>query len=166
MWVGMGMYKQSWMTRVTHWPLYLSLSVLCIGLSTVVTLLNIHWHWDARFSQYLGLPLLHLISFPQALTYMLLLICVYRRLTHSRIFSMFINVGRMSLTAYLLESVFAHVIFYGHHGYYGQFSYAQQIPIVILISIVIMGFAQYWMYYFQRGPMEFLLHSYSGIPDE
>lgn len=157
--VGMGIYKQELLFRVQHWVMPMILCVICIGCSSVITLLNIHWQWNAHDTQFLGLPLLYVISFPQAVLYMLLLAVLCRHFSQATIFSFLTAVGKMSLTTYLLESLLANFIFTGSgFGWYGQFSYAQQLIAVIVIWSMILLFAHLWMQRFQRGPIETVLH--------
>lgn len=70
------------------------------------------------------------------------------------------DVGRMSLTNYIFQSVVCNLLFYSYGlGWYGQWSFAGTIPLigVLLVALVILSWC--WMRLFRFGPMEWLWRS-------
>lgn len=64
-----------------------------------------------------------------------------------------ISVGRMALTAYLLESLLALLILLGM-GWYARVGYAASLALVVGIWILIIAFCTVWLRRFAYGPME------------
>ncbi|GAB6930908.1 DUF418 domain-containing protein [Paenibacillus sp. JCM 10914] len=65
------------------------------------------------------------------------------------------NVGKMSLSCYVLQNVIASIIFYGWGlGLAGQLNSAAIIAVWLMISIIQIGTASLWLDRFKLGPME------------
>ena len=72
------------------------------------------------------------------------------------------NVGRMALTNYLLQTIIATSIFYGHGlGYFGQVSRVGQILIVLAIWALQIPLSSWWLKRFRFGPFEWLWRTLS-----
>jgi uncharacterized protein len=66
-------------------------------------------------------------------------------------------VGRMALTNYLMQSVIATTIFYGHGlGLFGRVDRAGQLALVVAIWAFELVASQLWLRYFAVGPVEWL----------
>lgn len=66
-------------------------------------------------------------------------------------------VGRMALSAYLLQSILGTLIFYGHGlGLFGQVPRVGQLAIVVVIWIVLLIACPWWLQHFRFGPAEWL----------
>jgi uncharacterized protein len=92
-----------------------------------------------------------------ALFYISLLSALIRTKTGHKILSQLAPLGRMSLTNYILQSLFCIIIFYGIGlGLFGKVSLA----IVYSIAIIILGlqihFSKYWLKNHKYGPLEWL----------
>ncbi|HZH98940.1 MAG TPA: DUF418 domain-containing protein [Fimbriimonadaceae bacterium] len=70
------------------------------------------------------------------------------------------NVGRVALSAYLLQSILATFLFYSWGlGWYGQLDHAGLLVVVLLIwGVAIIG-ANLWVKWFELGPVEWLWRS-------
>jgi uncharacterized protein len=70
--------------------------------------------------------------------------------------------GRMSLTTYLLQSVFLSLIFgpWGL-GLFRNVDYFVAVLISILVWLILVGFARIWLSRFSQGPFEVLLTGFS-----
>lgn len=69
-------------------------------------------------------------------------------------------VGRMALTNYLMQSVMATLIFYGHGlGLFARLGRAELLLIVLGIWSVQLLWSEPWLRYFRFGPMEWLWRS-------
>jgi len=67
----------------------------------------------------------------------------------------FVPAGRMSLTAYLLDTLFFSFFLYGYGlGFYQKTGPAQLIPMALLFYIMVFGFCHYWHRNFGMGPFE------------
>ena len=95
----------------------------------------------------------------------IMLICKHGLLT--KVTSGLANVGRMALTNYLLHTIIATTIFYGHGlGYFGQVSRVGQILIVSGIWAFQIPFSAWWLKRFQFGPFEWLWRSLSYMKQQ
>ena len=69
-------------------------------------------------------------------------------------------VGRMAFTNYLSQSLIAAFIFYGWGlGYFGQFSRAELVPIILGVWAFQLVVSPLWLAKFRFGPMEWLWRS-------
>jgi uncharacterized protein len=68
--------------------------------------------------------------------------------------------GRMALSCYLLESIIATLIFYGHGlGQFGRFERWQQFATVLAIWVFLLLFCKTWLGEYRYGPFEWLWRS-------
>lgn len=76
-----------------------------------------------------------------------------------------VAVGRMALTAYLMQSLLAFGFFFGFAAY-GQIGFAASMLLVLAIWIVIIAFCVVWLRRFSFGPMEWLwrIVTYLRVP--
>ena len=71
-------------------------------------------------------------------------------------------VGRTALTNYLLQTILATAIFYGHGlGLFGSVERVGQIGIVVAIWVVQLVVSPLWLRYYRFGPIEWLWRSLS-----
>jgi len=69
----------------------------------------------------------------------------------------FAAVGRTAFTNYLLQTVIATTIFYGHgFGLFGSVTRVEQLGIVIAIWVVQVVLSVMWLRYFRFGPVEWI----------
>ena len=72
--------------------------------------------------------------------------------------------GTASLTAYLLQNFLFTLIFYGFAmGLYAQLGAASVIGIAILVAIFSIAFTSFWRTKFKRGPLEYVLRSFTYL---
>lgn len=76
-----------------------------------------------------------------------------------------VNVGRMALTAYLLQSVLGFAFFFGT-GLYGDLGFATALLVVPVIWVVLLVVCTLWLRRFNYGPLEWVLRlwTYLRIP--
>jgi uncharacterized protein len=67
----------------------------------------------------------------------------------------FAAAGRISLTLYILQSVYANIIFI-YFGYYGQLTLTEILPRLIWFWVLQLLFAVLWLQKFKLGPVEWL----------
>ncbi|MEO1189051.1 MAG: DUF418 domain-containing protein [Pseudomonadota bacterium] len=72
--------------------------------------------------------------------------------------------GTASLTAYLLQNFLFTLIFYGFAmGLYARLGAASVIGIAILVAIFSIAFTSLWRMVFKRGPLEYVLRSFTYL---
>jgi len=86
---------------------------------------------------------------------------VFRRGWFPVLASLLADAGRMSLTNYLLQSIFANIIFMGWgFGFYGRTSVFQGIILSILIFTLQLFLSRWWMRRYKIGPAEAAVRSF------
>ncbi|WP_267162824.1 DUF418 domain-containing protein [Halovenus salina] len=76
-------------------------------------------------------------------------------------------VGRTAFSNYILQTLVATTIFYGHGlGQFGQVTRAEALGLVVVIWLVQIPLSVLWLRYFRFGPMEWLwrLVTYESVP--
>lgn len=72
------------------------------------------------------------------------------------------NVGRMSMTNYLFQSVLSTMIFYGYGGgLYGKVTAAQGTLLVFVVFLMQIAVSSIWLKKFRYGPMEWVWRSFT-----
>ena len=78
----------------------------------------------------------------------------------SRFYSIFVDVGRLALTNYLMQSVFLSIFFYGYGmGYFARIGHYKLYFLVAEVCVVQIVFSVFWLRYYYFGPAEWLLTS-------
>ncbi|WP_259367062.1 MULTISPECIES: DUF418 domain-containing protein [unclassified Colwellia] len=71
--------------------------------------------------------------------------------------AVFIPMGRMALTNYIMHSVILSSLFYGYAGgYFGEISRAPQMLLVFAIVVFQLLFSRWWLNHYAFGPLEWL----------
>ena len=167
--VGMALFKIGFFSAELSDQIYKR----CIGISFLglpILVYSVHQNfasaWSIErffFSQVYNYFASLLVSLGYASAIML--ICKYGLLT--KVTSGLANVGRMALTNYLLHTIIATTIFYGHGlGYFGQVSRAGQILIVCGIWAFQIPFSAWWLKRFRFGPFEWLWRTLSYMKQQ
>ncbi|HJN47412.1 MAG TPA: DUF418 domain-containing protein, partial [Acidobacteriota bacterium] len=167
--VGMALFKIGFFSAELSDRIYKR----CIGISFLglpILVYSVHQNfasaWSIErffFSQVYNYFASLLVSLGYASAIML--ICKYGLLT--KVTSGLANVGRMALTNYLLHTIIATTIFYGHGlGYFGQVSRAGQILIVCGIWAFQIPFSAWWLKRFRFGPFEWLWRTLSYMKQQ
>ncbi|MDP6687794.1 MAG: DUF418 domain-containing protein [Acidobacteriota bacterium] len=167
--VGMALFKIGFFSAELSNRIYKR----CIGISFLglpILVYSVHQNfasgWNMErffFSQVYNYFASLLVSLGYASVIML--ICKYGLLT--KVTSALANVGRMALTNYLLHTIIATTIFYGHGlGYFGQVSRVGQILIVCGIWAFQIPFSAWWLKRFRFGPFEWLWRTLSYMDQQ
>jgi len=74
----------------------------------------------------------------------------------------FANVGKMSLSNYLIQSIICSTLFYGYgFGWFMKVSYSNLILFVLVIYFLQIIFSSIWLRKFRFGPFEWILRSFT-----
>ncbi|KYG30556.1 DUF418 domain-containing protein [Alkalihalobacillus trypoxylicola] len=107
-------------------------------------------HWLGMLSA-LGANLL-------AMGYILFIAFIYQKMKYFPLFKGAANVGKLSLTNYLMQSVICTFIFYGYGlGLYGQLGVVYGIILGILVFSVQIVLSHYYLKKWKYGPFEYVL---------
>lgn len=159
MFVGAALMKSGWLTGSYSQHHYRKAALILIPLALCIqspgVIAAVLSDWDSQWSLYfvalfreMGAPL-------QAIGYLALWYgywSVIQRTWFSRSLS---AIGRMALSCYLLQTLICTFFFY-RLGFYQAFDRVTLLLIVPVIWLLIMLFSRVWLYYFARGPVEWL----------
>jgi len=158
--LGMALFKWGIMTNERSTGFYARL-VLAGGASGLALTLAGVWFiestdWAAGAALYWQ-QFYYWGSFLLAAAYVGLIMLFTRRFADGLVTGALAAVGRTAFSNYLLQTVIATSIFYGHGlGLFGQVSRAEALGIVAGIWAVQVALSVLWLRYFRFGPMEWL----------
>jgi uncharacterized protein len=91
------------------------------------------------------------------LVYISIIVFIFRKGYLKKITSAIAGTGRMALTNYLMQSVIATTLFFSYgFGLYGKINLWQGILLTLAIYVTEIIWSNYWLRYYQYGPMEWL----------
>jgi uncharacterized protein len=162
--IGMGLFKQGVFSAQRSSRFYWGLVLLgaLIGLPIIAYGVeqNESRNWALKYSFFFGSLYNYWGSVLVALGWVgaVMLLCQSKRgMPWTRPLA---AAGRMALTCYLLESILATFIFYGHGlGWFGYLERWQLYLVVVGIWIVLLVFSTLWLRRFRFGPFEWLWRS-------
>lgn len=162
--VGMGLFKSKVLTaerskafykKMIFWGFGLGLPLGVIGL-----IQNYKHDWSCEFSFFLGSQFNYLGSLPMALGYIGIVMLCCKTDWINVLEKWLAPVGRMALTNYLMQSIIATFIFYGHGlGLFGTAGRAEQWLYILPIWIFQILFSKWWLSRFKFGPFEWFWRS-------
>jgi uncharacterized protein len=158
--LGMALYKWGVITNERSTGFYRRL-VLAGGASGLALTLAGVWFieasdWAAGAALYWQ-QFFYWGSFLLAAAYIGLVMLFTRRWGGGRVTGALAAVGRTAFSNYLLQTVLATSIFYGHGlGLFGKVSRVEALGIVVAIWAVEIALSVLWLRYFRFGPMEWL----------
>lgn len=99
-----------------------------------------------------------------ALGYICAFAYAYTRFSESMMMRAFENVGKLSLTNYLLQTVICTFVFYGYGlGQFGKLGVLYSIVLGLVIFGVQCVLSYWYLKYFRRGPLEFILRMWTNF---
>ena len=162
--IGMALFKLGVLTADRSNAFYLVMLGFgfAIGFTLIVTGLNNHFAngWTLDYSRFIGSQFNYWGSVGVSLGYIALIMLIAKSGRFERVIQPFAAVGRMALSNYLLQSLIATFIFYGHGlGLFGQVDRVGQLLIVVAIWAVQLALSPIWLRYYRFGPAEWLWRS-------
>jgi len=168
--LGMALYKRGYFESRFSPNQYLTFGLLLLTGGLLLGWFRLHFQQISLqdFTRYVkNNPVPHDILFPierclTALGYTCLVIFFLAKGFMSRLWKAFSCVGQLSLTNYLMQTLFCTIFFYGYGmGYYGRLSQLQLYFIVAELIMVQIVFSVLWLKHFHYGPAEWLLRRLS-----
>jgi uncharacterized protein len=163
--VGMALYKLGVVTAKRTPRFYATMAVvgLIVGLSAAAygVQQNFVHDWDLAFSRFgSGFQFNYWGSLLVSGGYIGLVILWVQWGGLARLQAALAAVGRMALSNYLLHTLIATTIFYGHgFGLFGSVDRTGQLIIVLAIWACQLVWSPIWLHYFRFGPAEWLWRS-------
>ena len=165
--IGMALYRWGVPTGRRARGFYAGMTVLgfAIGLPVVGwgVIQNFAHNWTMEFSRFgLGAQANYWGSLFVSAGYIGLLMLLARSGALAWLQKALAAVGRTALSNYLLQTILATAIFYGHGlGLFGSVERVGQIGIVVAIWLVQLVVSPLWLRYYRFGPFEWLWRSLS-----
>ena len=165
--MGMALFRSGVLTGKRARRFYIGMVILglAIGLPVVSVgvIQNFAHNWTMEFSQFgLGAQANYWGSLFVSAAYIGLLMLFARSRALPWLQKSLAAVGRTALTNYLLQTILATAIFYGHGlGLFGSVERVGQFGIVVAIWVVQLVVSPLWLRYYRFGPFEWLWRSLS-----
>lgn len=159
--LGMALYRLRVLTGERSPLLYAWMAAAGIAVGGALIIIGVTRNsaagFNLEYSMFLGIQWNYWGSLALALGYAGAVLWICRRGWLTPVRKALAAVGRIALTAYLLQSVLAFFIFYGTGlGLHSQLSYPQLLAVVLLIWAAVLAFALTWTRLHRYGPMEWL----------
>ena len=161
--IGMALFKSGFLTGNSSTYVYILVAVT--GIAAGITM-NYFYHktqYNLRFDQYLftqkwKFSYYELRRVFQSLGYLSLLILLYKLVPFRKLMNIFVPVGQMAFTNYLMQSIITSIIFYG----FGVFATLQRYEVYYVVGAIWLFqiiFSNIWLRYYRFGPFEWLWRS-------
>ena len=157
--IGMVLFKTNILTAERSRAFYQKMALIGLGLGLPLGILglvqNYAHNWACDYSFFLGSQFNFVGSLPMALGYIGLVMLWYKGSGQRFLQQWLAPVGQMALTNYLLQSIIATLLFYGHGlGLYGTIGRANLWLFVLGIWVFQLLFSKWWLQSFKFGPFE------------
>lgn len=161
--VGIALLKSGFIEGKKSIGLYVAITVIGISVGVFLNYLLLKTEYANKFdmvvvTQKWKFSYYQIRRLFQTMGYLSLLILLYKITPFRKILSIFVPVGQMAFTNYLMQSIITSIIFYGM-GWYGHLQRYEIYYIVVGIWIFQIIFSNIWLRYFLFGPFEWLWRS-------
>ncbi len=163
--LGMALFKWGVFSAERSRRFYLTLLLVGLGVGLPIVgygiVQNFAHSWDFAYSRFgIGYQYNYWASLLVSLGYVGGVMLVVQAKILTRLTSVLATVGQMALTNYLLHTLIATTIFYGHGlGLFGSINRVGQIAIVFTIWAVQLVLSPLWLARFRFGPVEWAWRS-------
>jgi len=114
-------------------------------------------YWD----HFVGKLLYGAGTYMLAIGYIAAFTLIFISMKENKVSQAFANLGRLSLTNYLLQSIICTTIFYGYgFGFFGELGVAVGLVIAGVIYLLQLLLANWYVQRFSIGPVEWLLRKF------
>lgn len=168
--VGMALLKLDVFTARRSVSFYAKFAAvnLAIGLPIVIygMLQNFAHGWSVEYSMFLGAGYNYVGSTFVSFGYIGLFMAIVRAGAIEALTARLAAVGRMAFSNYILQTLIATTIFYGHgFGLFGSVERTGQVAIVLAVWALQLFVSPIWLRHYQFGPLEWVWRSLTyGAP--
>jgi len=162
--LGMALFKagilQAERSKAFYWKS--AILGLIIGLPLVIygIIYNFKWEWIYDRSMFLGQQFNYWGSLGMSYAYISMIILIVKSTGWSKFKQWLAPVGKFALSNYLLTTILATLIFYGHgFGYFSKVDRFGQVLITIGIWAILIIWSNLWVRKYRFGPFEWLWRS-------
>ena len=162
--LGMALFKTKVLTAERSISFYRKMVVIGFGLGLIFGIIglvqNYAHDWTCEYSFFIGSQFNFLGSIPMALGYIGLLMLFCKSRYVEVLHEWLAPVGRTAMTNYLMQSIIATFIFYGHGlSLFGTIGRAEQWLFIIGIWAFQIIASRWWLKQFRFGPFEWAWRS-------
>jgi uncharacterized protein len=162
--LGMALFKWDVLSAKRSTAFYLRMLLIGLGLGYLLAgygvYQNFRAEWKMDYSMFIGSLYNYVGSVAVSLGYIALIMLISKAACCGGFKRVLSAVGKMAFTNYILMSVIATLIFYGHGlGFFGEVERTGQILIVLGIWLIILIISPLWLKYYKYGPLEWLWRS-------
>lgn len=161
--IGIALLKSGFLKgEKSNW-LYGFIALFGVGLAVCFNFMGIKEMYAAKFdmvklTESAPAELYQIRRLIQTLGYLSLFILLYKITPFRKILNIFVPVGQMAFSNYLMQSIITSIFFYGM-GWYGYLQRYQLYEVVLAIWVFQIIFSHIWLKYFLFGPFEWLWRS-------
>ncbi len=164
--LGMGFYRKRVFKAKQSKKYYTKMIVYGFGVGLPLVAAETYLHfttdWKFELSFFFISQLNYWGSILMAIGYIGVIMYIMKSARSGFLSTALARTGQMALTNYLLQSIIATYIFYGHGmGMFGDLDRAAQAFAVLIIWVFLLVFSSFWLGYFKYGPFEWLWRSLS-----
>ena len=128
-----------------------------LPLSIIGLFLTYFYDWNWKYIQFLGRSPNHIATPFIAFGYTGVIMLWIRKGSFRNLQEKFRAIGKTALTAYLIQTIIATLIFYGIGlGLFGYVNRAYQLVIMVFIWLVLLKLCPLWLSRYQYGPIEWI----------
>jgi uncharacterized protein len=175
--IGMGLLRTGFFHAAWRTGVYLAIAAVCIPIGWSLTGLGVvhnqSYGWfGGAYPDFAGMEFNYWGSLVTAFAYMALGVLIAIRVANplATLFKKIVipirAIGRTALSNYILQSIIATTIFYGHgFGYFGWLTRTQLLGVVACVWLFQLSVSTLWTRRFERGPLESIWHriAYTGV---
>ncbi len=159
--IGMALFKSGTLLAQKSNGFYIRMLVigLIIALPLIIigVILNFRNEWRMEYSMFYGNQFNYIGSLAMALVYLAIAMLISKSENFGGLKRVLSATGKMAFTNYILMTVIAGFIFYGHGlGLFGSVSRIYQVLIMLAIWAFILMLSPWWLKRFNFGPLEWL----------
>jgi uncharacterized protein len=163
--IGMAFFKWGILSGQRSTGFYWAMMITGYVIGLTLAYLLIHADIKTRFDDSKLADILHIDFYQEkrlfmAMGHLSVVMLIYKYHIADRLLRIFSNVGRMTLSNYLMQSIICSLFFYGY-GFkmFGMLQRYQLYYVVFCIWIFQVIFSNVWLQYFRFGPFEWLWRS-------
>jgi len=159
--LGMALYKWEVLSAGRSKNFYMRMTALGLipglFLSVLGVILSFKNQWSMEFSRLIESRIIYVGAVGVALGYTGIIMLICKSTKFKEFKKLFASVGRMAFSNYILMTIVATFIFYGHGlGLFGKVERTGQMGIVLGIWILMLIISPLWLSRFTYGPLEAL----------
>ncbi|MCX2480569.1 DUF418 domain-containing protein [Pedobacter sp. MC2016-15] len=161
--IGMALCKNGFILGLAPTRIYVTIAVAGLTIALLIAFFDLNLRYVSRFNEIeiakgSFADLYQIRRIAQTMAYLSLLLLLYKIPSLTALFDLFIPLGKMSLSTYLLQGLITPGIFLAF-GWFGNIERYQIYEVLVFIWIFQLLFSTIWLRHFKSGPFEWLLHS-------